>query len=465
MIQRVLVANRGEIAVRVIRACRVLGIEAVAICSDADQAAMHVRLADDVVHVGPSQATHSYLNMAAVVAAAKISRCDAVHPGYGFLAENARFAELCGEQGLIFVGPEPSAIRMMAEKDTARTVAAEANVPIIEGTDAGLPEELDLREEIRRIGLPVLIKAAAGGGGRGMWLVREETEFPEAVRRASAEAAAAFGDGSVYVEKYIGRARHVEVQVLADAHGNVIHLGERDCSAQRRHQKLVEEAPSNVVDEDSRRRLCEAAVRLTKRCGYRGAGTVEFLFDLDSGKFYFIEMNTRIQVEHPVTEMVTGIDLVVEQLRIASGEPLSSRQEDVFTSGHAIECRINAEDVNRDFAPAPGLLTEFAPPGGAQVRCDTHCYTGYEVPPYYDSMLAKVIVHGRDRDDAIQRMQAALAETNVDGVATTIDFHKRLLASTDFRNDSFDTAWVEKVLLPAIRIGETGECNDEVGAP
>lgn len=457
MIKRVLVANRGEIAVRIIRACRVLGLEAVAVYSDADRDAMHVQLADDAVGIGPAHVGRSYLNMTSIIAAAKLARCDAVHPGYGLLSENARFAELCRSRGLVFVGPAPEAIRQMAEKDTARRVAAEAGVPIIEGTDAATPGKIDLRAEVDRIGLPVLIKAAAGGGGRGMWLVREESELNEALRRASAEAQAAFGDGAVYVERYIGQARHVEVQVLADTHGNVIHLGERDCSVQRRHQKLLEESASSVLDDESREALCESAVRLTRECGYVGAGTVEFLFDLDLKRFYFIEMNTRIQVEHPVTEMVTGVDLVVEQLRIAAGEKLSLRQQDIIRNGHAIECRINVEDVARGFAPTPGRLVEFHAPGGPNVRCDTHCYPGYEIPPYYDSMVAKVIVHGRDRADGIARMRAALGEMRVGGVPTTIDFHRALLNCDEFCSGQFNTAWVETTLLPAIHADPAGD--------
>lgn len=450
MISRILIANRAEIAVRVIRACRFLGLEAVAVYSDADRDAMHVRLADDAVCIGPSQATYSYLNMTAVIAAARLAGCDAIHPGYGFLAESAAFANLCREYGIVFVGPDPSAISLMAEKDAARRLAHEACVPVIEGTDAGLPGTNDLESQVSRIGCPVLIKAAAGGGGKGMWLVHDPSEFWEALQRASAEAAASFGDGAVYIERYIGHARHVEVQVLADAYGNVIHLGERDCSVQRRHQKLLEEAPSTVLDAERRAAVCEAAVKLTRKCRYIGAGTVEFLFDLDTEQFYFIEMNTRIQVEHPVTEMVTGVDLVAEQLRIAAGEALSVQQDDIAWNGHALECRINAEDVGHNFAPAPGHLEEFHPPGGANVRCDTHCYRGYDVPPHYDSMLAKLIVYGQNRNEAIRRMEAAMSEMQVRGVPTTVDFHRMLLAREEFRAGHFDTAWVEKTLLPEV---------------
>jgi acetyl-CoA carboxylase biotin carboxylase subunit len=446
VLKRVLIANRGEIAVRVIRACHDLGIEAVAVHSEADRDSLHVKLADRAVCIGPAQATRSYLNVGSLIGAAMYVKADAIHPGYGFLAENANFSAKCAEAGIKFVGPTPESIRLMADKAVARDTAAKAGVPTVPGSDGKAVDANDLTAIAERIGYPVLIKAAAGGGGRGMMRATDPRELAQNALTAQAEAQAAFGDSSVYLEKYIGNARHVEVQVMGDGQGGVIHLGERDCSMQRRHQKIVEEGPSPVITRKLAKELHEAAASLSAKVNYEGAGTVEFLVDLDAKTFYFIEMNTRIQVEHPVTEMLTGVDLVREQLLVASGEGLSYRQKDIKLHGHAIECRINAEDASRNFMPGPGTLTAYVAPGGPGVRVDSHCYAGYTVPPYYDSMIAKVIVWGENRDHAIARMRTALSGYVLDGIPSTIPFHLALLDSPAFRKSKFNTRWLESNL-------------------
>jgi len=448
MLKRILVANRGEIALRVVRACRALGMESVAVCSEADKSSVHTRLADHVVHIGPAETKKSYLNADAIIGAALIAKADAVHPGYGFLAENPDFAGRCARAGLTFVGPSPEAISLMAEKARARQCAMDAGVPVIPGTEgeASLDRKA-LAHSADLIGDPVMIKAAAGGGGRGMTRVAHPDEFDPKAMTAISEARGAFGDGRVYVEKCIENARHVEVQVLCDSHSNYLHLGERDCSVQRRHQKLLEEAPSPGLPEQMRRDLCEAALKLCRAVDYRNAGTIEFLVDLAAGQFYFIEMNTRIQVEHPVTEMVSGVDLVAEQLNIASGLPISFDQKAVEPRGHAIECRINAEDPDNGFAPEPGLIKELMFPGGPGIRVDSHCETGTVISPYYDSMIAKIIAWGPTRDQAIARMIAALRATRIEGVPTTIPACIDVLQSPDFQSGAHHTRWFEEVHL------------------
>ena len=460
--KRVLVANRGEIAVRVIGACKKLGIETVAAVSEADRDSLPARLATRAVCIGPARASESYLRPEILVTAALGTRCEAVHPGYGFLAERAPFARMCKEAGIKFIGPSPDAIDAMGEKIAARRLAAEAGVPRVPGTDR-IESAAHALAIAREIGFPVMLKASAGGGGRGIRIVRTETELASAIDAAAAEARAAFGDATVYLEKFIERAKHIEVQILADAHGNVVHLGERECSVQRRYQKLIEEAPSPAVDAALRRELGLAATELARRVGYEGAGTVEFVFDVDAGRYYFLEMNTRIQVEHPVTEMITGRDLVAEQIRIAEGAPISFSQDEISFGGNAIECRINAEDAEHDFAPRPGRLSAFAPPFGHDVRVDTHCFPGYVVPPFYDSLLAKLIVRGEDRAHAMQRMRAALDAFTIEGVPTTIPFHRRMLDHADFRDGRVTTTWVERTLLSSSP-ASTGKGDHPKGA-
>ena len=442
-ITRLFIANRGEIAVRIVAACRKLGIEAVVGVSEADRHTLAAQLADRAICIGPAPAAKSYLKLEAIVTPAKGTGCQAVHPGYGFLAENATFEALCVEHGLIFVGPPASAMSAMGDKLRARQTAKTLKVPVVPGTD-----HVDSPDAVRRfageIRYPFLLKASAGGGGRGMRIVRSPDEIDSAFTSASAEARAAFHDPTLYMERYIERARHVEVQVLGDEYGSIVHLGERDCSVQRRHQKLIEESPSPVVDPVLRARMADAALRLARHVRYVNAGTVEFILDLDSMAFYFLEMNTRIQVEHPVTEMVTGIDLVAEQIRIASGAALPVSQDEVRFDGHAIECRINAEIPERDFMPSPGRITEWKPPSEAGMRVDTHCYRGYVVPPFYDSMLAKVIVHGRDRSAAISRMAKALDSFKAEGVQSTLPFHRAVLAHPDFGDSRITTQWIEQ---------------------
>ncbi len=448
-IRRVLVANRGEIAVRIVRACRDDGIEAIVAISDADRHSLAARLATDVVHIGPASPTTSYLRLEQVVAGALLTGCDAVHPGYGFLSERAELAEACAAHGLVFVGPSPDTIRRGGDKVEARRVARAAGIPTGAGSDAvsGVGEAHTVAE---LVGYPILLKAAAGGGGRGMVRVDTPAELTGRFATASSEAQAAFGDGRLYIERYIERARHVEVQLLADRHGNVVHLGDRDCSTQRRFQKLVEEAPARSLSDDLRERIANAAVTLGRQLDYHGAGTVEFLVDLDRGEFSFLEVNTRIQVEHPVTEMVTGVDIVRQQLRIAAGEPLPFRQDEIEISGHAIECRINAESVGDGFLPSPGTITQWIPPTGERVRLDSHAFLGYEVPPYYDSLIAKLIVGGTDRPDAIARSLAALDEFHIGGIDTTRDLQRTVLAHPDFRNDAIHTRWLETTVLPTL---------------
>ena len=442
MFKKILIANRGEIALRVIRACRELEIETVAVYSDADRESLHVRFADDDVCIGPPPARDSYLKIPRIIAAAEITGADAIHPGYGFLAENAEFAETCQASNVTFIGPTAEQIRVMGDKAAARRAMTEVGVPIIPGTPGPVEDPDEALSFAREIGFPVIIKAAAGGGGKGMRVAKNVDDFARSFQLARSEALSAFGNGDVYVEKYLSRPRHVEFQILGDRHGHVIHLGERDCSVQRRHQKLIEEAPSPAVDADLRARMGEAAVRGAKAIDYVGAGTIEMLLDED-GSFYFMEMNTRIQVEHPVTEMLTGIDLVKEQIRVASGEPLSVTELPPLR-GHVIECRVNAEDPSRNFQPSPGKILAFHPPGGPGVRLDTHVYDGYTVPPFYDSLLAKLICQGRDRAEAIARMHVALEGFIIEGVTTTIPFLARVMQNPRFISGKVDTKFLER---------------------
>jgi len=458
MFKKIIICNRGEIALRIMRSCKELGIECVAVHAAADSHSLHVKYADESVCVGKTSSAESYLKVANLIAAAEITGAEAVHPGYGFLAENADFAETVIENGFVWIGPEPETIRTMGDKATARATAAAAGVPIVPGTGilADVSAALAAAEEI---GYPVLLKATAGGGGKGMRAASDAAELGRAFTTASNEAKAAFGDGSLYLEKYLRRPRHVEIQILADSHGNVVHLGERDCSVQRRHQKLIEEAPSPAVTPELRARMGADAVKLARQVNYRSAGTIEFLLDED-GAYYFMEMNTRIQVEHPVTEFLTGVDLVREQILIAAGEPLDFDQQDVRFHGCAIECRINAEDPTRGFLPVPGKVRDFHAPGGPGVRVDSHLYTGYSVPPYYDSLLAKIIVHGRDRTEAIARMVRALDESVFEGVPTSIPFHLAVLAHPTFRQGQATTRFLEEhgaQLLEAMHVRAQAE--------
>ena len=444
MFRKVLIANRGEIALRVIRACKELGIRTVAVYSEADRESLHVRFADEDVCIGPPAARESYLNIPRIIAAAEITGADAIHPGYGFLAENAEFSEICERSEITFIGPTPQQIRLMGDKAAARRTMKEVGVPIVPGTDI-LQDPDEALQAAREIGFPVLIKAAAGGGGKGMRVANDEEEFRRQYTMARNEASAAFGDESVYLEKYLARPRHIEFQILGDHHGRVIHLGERDCSVQRRHQKLIEEAPSPALTPALREEMGSAAVRGAKAIEYVGAGTIEMLLN-DDGSFYFMEMNTRIQVEHPVTEMCTGVDLVKEQIRAAAGLPLSV-PEPVELRGHAIECRVNAEDPERNFAPSPGTVHTYHPAGGPGVRLDSHVYAGYRVPPFYDSLLAKVIVHGSTREEALARMRNALSSFVVEGVHTTIPFLLQVLDHPDFMRGEIDTKFLERMVL------------------
>ena len=445
-IRSLFIANRGEIAVRIVRACRELGIESVQGYSTADRDSLPVRMADRSVCVGGEQSRESYLNMGALIGAATMAKTDAIHPGYGFLSENAEFAEACVAAGRTYVGPEASAIRLMGDKAAARRLALEAGVPVAQGSQqpvTSIEEALKIAEEV---GYPVLIKASAGGGGRGMRVIENEKQLRDGLDRASAEAASAFGNGAVYIERYLAPVRHVEVQVLGDGR-NVVHLGERDCSVQRRHQKLLEESPSPGLSSRLRERMTDAACRLARSVAYRSAGTLEFIVDVARQEFFFIEMNTRIQVEHPVTEMTTGLDLVKLQLRIASGEPLPFEQKDIRFSGHSIECRINAEDSDRGFMPKPGKLMQFNAPSGPGVRVDSHAYPGYELPPYYDSLIAKIVVWDDTRASAIARMQRALHEFEISGVPTTADFHRRLLSRPEFAAGEIDTRFIKEKMF------------------
>ena len=444
-IRRLVIANRGEIAVRVQRACRELGIETVQLYSEADRESLAVQLADQAVCIGPARASESYLRPELAVHVAKSMQADAIHPGYGFLSENAAFSDLCAQHGIAFVGPPGRVIALMGDKASARKMAVEAGVPVTPGSSGTVESAVEAEAVATTLGYPVILKAVAGGGGRGMRVAAQAGQLAGHFESASREAHAAFGDGTMYVEKYLTNIRHVEIQVLADAH-DVLHLGERDCSSQRRNQKLVEESPSPGLPESLRARMGEAAVRLCRHVGYRNAGTIECIVDPAAGEFFFMEMNTRVQVEHPVTECVTGVDIVKEQIRIAEGQRLSLRQEDVRIEGHAIECRINAEDPARNFMPQPGRLDLVVFPGGPGIRVDSHVYTGYRVPPHYDSLIAKIIAWGRDRTEAIARMQRALGELRIDGVPTTASFLARLLAGEAFRSGAMHTRYVEQFI-------------------
>jgi acetyl-CoA carboxylase, biotin carboxylase subunit len=442
--KKILIANRGEIACRIIWTCKEMGIKTVAVHSDVDRDSLHVRFADEAACIGPAPSAQSYLNIPAIISTAEIFNVDAIHPGYGFLAESSYFAEICEACNIKFIGPRPEVIRLMGDKVEARRAMTEAGLPVLPGSNEPIESEEQGLKLARELGFPVIVKAAAGGGGRGMRIVQSEKELGQALETASNEAAAAFKDGTVYIERYIERPRHIEIQVLADEHGNCIHLGERECSIQRRHQKLLEEAPSSVLTPELRRQMGDASVKACKQLGYSSAGTIEFLLDQDN-RFYFMEMNTRIQVEHAVTEMVTLTDIVRNQIRIAEGEPLGYTQEDTLIVGHAIECRINAENPTT-FAPSPGVITAFNLPGGPGVRVDTYVYSGYKVPPFYDSMIAKVIVHARTRDLAISRMKRALEAMVVEGVYTTIPLHLKIMDDPKFRKGEISTGFMEYFL-------------------
>ncbi|WP_259416196.1 acetyl-CoA carboxylase biotin carboxylase subunit [Bacillus toyonensis] len=444
MIKKVLIANRGEIAVRIIRACKEMDIETVAIYSEADKESLHVQVADEAYCVGPTVSKESYLNLTNIISVAKLTGCDAIHPGYGFLAENADFAELCRECNLIFIGPSPEAISKMGTKDVARDTMEKAGVPIVPGSQGIIKNTEEAIELANQIGYPVIIKATAGGGGKGIRVARHEEELVKGIQITQQEASTAFGNPGVYLEKYVEDFRHVEIQIMADTHGNAIHLGERDCTIQRRLQKLLEESPSPALDENVRKQMGEAAVKAAVAVDYTGAGTVEFIYEYKTKSFYFMEMNTRIQVEHPVTEMVTGMDLIKEQILVASGEKLSLQQEEVQFNGWAIECRINAENPAKKFMPSPGKVEMYLPPGGFGIRVDSAVYPGYSIPPFYDSMVAKLIVHGKTREEAIAKMKRALSEFVIEGVHTTIPFHLQLLDHPDFVKGEFNTKFLEE---------------------
>lgn len=443
MFEKVLIANRGEIALRIHRACREMGIRTVAVHSTADADAMHVRLADESVCIGPPPAKDSYLNIPAILTAAAITGADAIHPGIGFMSENATFAEMVEQHGFVFIGPTPEHIRMMGDKVTAKQTVKSLGLPTVPGSDGGVPTVEEARKIAGQIGYPVLIKAAAGGGGKGMKVAGSAAEIEEAYQLARGEARAAFGNDEVYMEKYLARPRHIEVQLLGDTHGNAIHFGERDCSIQRRHQKVIEEAPSPGLNSDERAQIGNLAAKVIRKIGYRGVGTIEFLYE--DGKFYFIEMNTRLQIEHTITEMITGIDLVREQIRVAAGLPMSYDQKDIVFDGHAIECRINAEDPE-NFTPSPGRIEGYHPPGGMDVRVDSALYDGYRVPSNYDSMIAKLIVRGGNRNECLLRLRRALEEFVIGGIKTTLPLHRRLVAQPDFINGDYDIHWLEGFL-------------------
>jgi acetyl-CoA carboxylase biotin carboxylase subunit len=449
MFSRVLVANRGEIALRVIRACKELGIETVAIFSEADRGSQYLELADQAFCVGSAKSMDSYLRIDRVIAAAELGKADAIHPGYGFLAENAHFNEVCRSCNFEFIGPSPEAMEKLGDKNTAREMAIAAGVPVVPGSDGLIESEEDAIRSARKIGFPVLIKATAGGGGKGMRVAVDEASLQNAVAQAQTEAKAAFGNPGVYLERYIDRPRHVEVQIIADQHGNVVHLHERDCSVQRRHQKLIEESPSPRLPEATRKAMCDAAVRMVKQANYYNAATVEFIVD-QQDDFYFIEVNARIQVEHPVSEMISGVDLIKTQILVAAGQKLPFTQSEIKPRGASIECRINAEDPDRNFQPCPGKIQTMYLPGGFGVRVDSHAHAGYTVPPHYDSMIAKIIVHRETRDEAIATMQRALSELRIGGIKTTAAFHKTVLAQPEFVQGTVDTKWVERVLLPRL---------------
>ena len=440
MFDKVLIANRGEIALRILRACREMGIRTVAVHSTADESAMHVRLADEAVCIGPPPAKDSYLNIAAILSAAQISGADAIHPGYGFLSENAQFAQMVEEHGFVFIGPTAEHITLMGDKIAAKDAVMKAGIPVVPGSDGGVDTYEEALKVSDEMGYPVIVKATAGGGGRGMKLAKTREDLETAFRTARSEAESAFGNGEVYIEKFLTKPRHIEIQVLADNHGNVVHLGERDCSLQRRHQKVLEEAPSPALNKEQREEIGNIAAKAVQKIGYRSAGTIEFLYE--DGQFYFIEMNTRLQVEHPVTEMITRLDLVREMIRIAAGAPLGYTQEDIPFIGHAIECRINAEDPET-FMPCPGKVGIYHAPGGLGVRVDSGLYTGYSVPPHYDSMIAKLIVHGTNRNECLMRLRRALSEYVIDGLKTTIPLHQKLVAAQDVINGDYDIHWLE----------------------
>lgn len=446
MFNKVLIANRGEIAVRIIRACRELGISTVAVYSEADREALHTQIADEAICIGPSRAKDSYLNVGNLISAAVLTGAQGIHPGFGFLSESSTFAKMCEECNIKFIGPDPETIELMGDKARAREVMIKNNVPVIPGTEGTVRTIAEVLENGRKIGFPLMIKAASGGGGKGIRIVREESELEAAYLSAKSEAKASFGDDRVYMEKFIENPRHIEIQILGDNYDNIIHLGERDCSLQRRNQKVLEESPSIALGDDLRRKMGETAVRAAKAVNYKNAGTIEFLLDKND-EFYFMEMNTRIQVEHPVTEMVTGIDLVKEQIKIASGVKLSLRQKDIIIEGHAIECRINAENPERNFAPSPGKIDFVFLPGGNNIRIDTAIYNGYVIPPYYDSMLGKIIVYGRDRKEAIEKMKTALWEITIDGVDTNVDFQLDILNNIKYMEGQFHTGFIEKEIL------------------
>jgi acetyl-CoA carboxylase biotin carboxylase subunit len=445
MFHKILIANRGEIALRIIRACKELGIKTVAVHSDVDHESLHVKLADESICIGPAPSAKSYLNMRAIISAAEVTDADAIHPGYGFLSENAEFAEICGNCGLTFIGPTPENMRLMGDKISARQTVTAAGVPILPGTKEGVKTAEEAKKIAAKIGYPVIIKATAGGGGRGMKVVHSPASLPNAFAAARSEAQAGFGNPEVYIEKFCERPRHVEIQIMADKHGNVIHLGERDCSIQRRHQKLIEEAPCPVLSPELRQRMGDCAVAAAKAVGYTSVGTMEFLLDQDNN-FYFMEMNTRIQVEHPVTEMVTGVDIVKEQIRSAAGLPLRFKQSDIKINGHAIECRINAEHPFK-FTPSPGKINGYHTPGGLGVRVDSAVYDQYTVLPHYDSMIAKLIVHAETREEAINRMARALDEYIIEGIKTTIAFHQKIMDNKDFKEGNVDTGFLERLVL------------------
>lgn len=444
MIKKVLIANRGEIAVRIIRACREMGIETVAVYSEADREALHTKLADEAVCIGPAASSESYLSMDRIISATIVTGADAIHPGFGFLSENAKFAELCERCHITFIGPKAKVIASLGNKQEARNTMITAGVPVIPGSEKSVCEVMEGAEMADRIGYPVIIKAALGGGGKGMRTAYSPEEFEQSFQTAQKEAQMAFGDGTMYIEHYVENPRHIEFQILADHYGNVIHLGERDCSIQRNHQKMIEESPSVALSEELRAEMGEAAVKAAKAAGYVNAGTIEFLLD-KNGSFYFMEMNTRIQVEHPVTEWVTGIDLVKEQIRIASGEKLSYTQEEVRLDGHAIECRINAENPEKGFRPSPGTITDMYLPGGKGIRIDSAVYSGYCIPPYYDSMIAKLIVWAENRQEAIRKMQSALGETVIEGIDTNIDYQYEILNHPDYLSGNVDVGFIQKM--------------------
>ncbi|MBM4103141.1 MAG: acetyl-CoA carboxylase biotin carboxylase subunit [Planctomycetes bacterium] len=446
MFEKVLIANRGEIALRIIRACKEMGITTVAVYSEADKDSLHAKFADEAICIGKAPSKESYLSIPAIMSAAEIANVEAIHPGYGFLSENTHFVEVCESNNITFIGPPPEAIRKMGDKSVARETMKKAKVPVVPGSDGVIIDEKEAIKTAEKIGYPVMVKASAGGGGKGMRIARNRKDLISGFHMARTEAHAAFGNSEVYIEKYIDHARHIEAQILADKFGNTIHLRERECSIQRRHQKLIEETPSPAIDNKLREKMCDVAVKAAKAVGYFSVGTVEFILD-GQNNFYFMEMNTRIQVEHPITEMITGVDLVKEQIRVAAGKKLTILQRDITCNSHSIECRINAEDPDNNFMPSPGKVTKFIHPGGPGVRLDTHLYEGYTIPSYYDSLIAKLIVHAEDRKSAIVRMKRALREFTIEGIKTTIPFHLKVLDQEDFQKGKYSTKFIEEKLL------------------